>query len=211
MDIKKLFLLTSHVFFSTLAASPFRAETISTNTICRAEGVEEGFRGCVELAASPFSIVRTQNHTVEKMVFAKYKAYEYMFVKARQEYRCPKLVIGQEITIEPDGHFDFPISIPFDFCYEGTKCSDYDLVMIPFVVVNAKSKRMLEEVVCKFYRKEEFVFALYVNLNTAGVSLDFIEGSKCRMLLTRVPRFPYLKKEEVQSQLKRLQNGKSRN
>ena len=140
---------------------------------------------------------------------AKYMAYMFMYKQVRAEVRG-----GGKYTL---AFWKFPCSIQPDFKYNGRRCSEYDLIMIPFVVVCDNIDGALEEVLCKFSVSGKFVFALYVNMNELSVSPDFIDGSKCPDLLSKLSRFPFLSYDEAHKQiviikgLHRREDGEEKN
>ena len=212
MDIDKYILnIVSILLVFDLGATPFKSETITTNEVYKKIVLEDDSRGCVSAGVSSYSYVESQMHTQYKLQLASHLAYCYMRKDARNEFKWNTQGGVISITLEPEGWTDFPRAIAdFDFEYRGHKCSEYDVTVIPFVVRNPECERSLEEVVCKFHHKDEFVFALYVNLNVTSVSCDFIEDSHCAMLLTRIARFPFLNEDESRRQWNIVRNGGKR-
>ena len=203
--------IVSILLVADLGATPFKSETITTNEVYKKIILVDDARGCVEAGDSSHSYVESQMHAQYKLQLASYLAYCYMRKDARNEFKWHTQGSVKSITLEPEGWTDFPRAISdFDFEYRGYKCSEYDVIVIPFVVRNPKCERSLEEVVCKFRHKDEFVFALYVNLNVTSVSCDFIEDSHCAKLLTRIARFPFLNADESRRQWNIVNNGGKR-
>ena len=98
-------------------------------------------------------------------------------------------------------------ALPEDFAFNGIPCSEYDVKAVPFKIVNAKEKLLLEEVMTAFYHRGQFCFALYVLLNDCSVSLDFKRGTKSSLLLYYIATYPFLDRREYWIQRKRMQEN----
>lgn len=171
----------------------FKTEVILTNESYRCMTLANYCGGCsdVDVAANPVVFVRPKSY--RKMQLAKFLAYVFMHKRTRE--------VNQAANKLQMGFWKFPYEIPSDFKYNGRRCSEYELVMVPFVVASDKIQGQLDEVLCKFSVSGKFAFALYVNLNELSVSPDFLEGSSCPDLLSRLSRFPFLGHDESYTQL----------
>lgn len=178
----------------------FKTEAISTNEsyCCLSLTNDNGECSGAAFVASPTVFVHLQPH--KTMQLAKYLAYAFMHRRAREESMI------NDKTLR--AFWKFPHAIPPDFKYNGHRCSEYELTMVPFVVASDKIKGSLEEVVCKFSVSGKFAFALYVNLNELSVSLDFIEGSRCPALMSLLSRFPFLGRDEAYRQLEVIKKSR---
>ena len=71
--------------------------------------------------------------------------------------------------------------------------------VLPFKVINTKSKASLRCVLVGFFRDDDFCLAVYVNMNNGKVSLDFHDVDDC-LLMTQESRYPYLTPRECDVQ-----------
>lgn len=92
--------------------------------------------------------------------------------------------------------------LPVNFEFNGILCREYDVVAVPFVVINEEEHVLLEEVMTAFYHNGKFCFALYVTLNDCTVSFDFKRGTKSFLLLYYIATYPYLSPAEYWIQCK---------
>ena len=197
MIIKIAMMIVCFGVIYNASAEMFKSETVISNEVYKTVAIDGDFRGCVEAANAGYSIASAQMHDKEKMQLARYTVYGYLRARAVRAPRVCNIDGGVKMVAEAIGWTDFPRNLAVDVTFMGFLCSEYDVKILPFVVSNVKSKRILEEVVFKFYHGGEFVFALYVNLNLVNVSFDFIDGSGCAMMLTRMNRFPFLNIKEA--------------
>lgn len=193
----------SIIFFTcaqVLLASPFDSAAISTNEVYKYVAIPNDFRGCIVSPSATNLLVECKMHSSEEMQLGVYMAYEYLRTMSRKGHKTKKLNHDQRISLSPEGWDEFPFFPPADVEFNGHCCSEYDLIMIPFIVRNKDKATGLHEIVCKFFYGNEFAFALYVNLNVTSISPEFLEDSHCPIMLRYIARFPYLSEREVQKQ-----------
>ena len=183
--------------FSTTNAVPhslFGSTTVVTNCQYRKVVVNNDDLEREKIQGVEHTLITCSMHSSVKMEIAKHMAYVCMYQEAHREYgRHAKTALNAT-------YWDFPFALPINFSYKGHKCSEYDLIMVPFVVSNPKFHSALESVVCKFFCSNEFVFALYINLNEMIASHDFFESSHYAKMLASISRFPFLDNEEAAKQ-----------
>lgn len=95
----------------------------------------------------------------------------------------------------------FQFSVPLDrnFSAYGVSVHDMDVHLLPFQIKNSLSCFPLHCILVAFLHEEQFLFAIYVNVNTGRISPDF-GNAACSLLLEGESRYPFLTKEECQKQ-----------
>lgn len=122
---------------------------------------------------------------------------------ALREYSIPKIqkdMSGRRYMVAHDSACMFPVALPSNFEILGIPYNKLDLTVLPYIVTNKHLKGHIKGVLCEYKLNGMFQFGLYVNLNTYSVSPDFQRGVSCRIIVTRLGRFPFIEEGNVKAQ-----------
>lgn len=144
-----------------------------------------------------FSVSKRMLSLVENLVYAHLRSIESVKVARRYKGNSILSLGGTKFGSRSK-------ALPEDFAFDDILCSEYDVKVVPFKIVNDKERLFLEEVMTAFYHQGQFCFALYVSLNDCTVSLDFKRGTKSSLLLHYIATYPFLDRNECWVQRKRI-------
>lgn len=160
-------------------------------------------RSCVAHKYSSNTVISNAVLPQTEVSLARSLADIYIRRIALREYSRPKIKSdssGRRHMLARDRSLTFPISLPDDFVILGMPYNDLQLKAVPYVVSNTNLEGVMRGVLLEYRMDGVFKFALYANLNTFSVSPDFYQDALCKIIVSRLGRYPFLEEENVRLQ-----------